>query len=234
MRPFRIIAVLLIIPTIAQADEAYDRAVGSVVSVMAIKPGGKMCLGTGVVMAGGIVTANHVIEGAEDIAVIFPVRDGTRVIGDPLFYKGEKHIKLCKVIATDSKRDLALIRMENPAKAQPIGIGESPSPGDPVFIIGAAASGPGMWHHSPGNVRQVYEGSYPMDEGKKASGRIIETNILANHGDSGSPILNKDGELVGIMLGGDAPTNNRITRGMDVSEVIMFMATAIVSDAKGR
>ena len=70
-----------------------------------------------------------------------------------------------------------------------------------------------------------------------SDGRIIRYQMPhkypINPGDSGSPLLNKEGKLVGINLGCEA-TSTLVARGIDVSEVRRFVAEVVLAETKER
>jgi S1-C subfamily serine protease len=216
---------LLCIQAVAHADDAaaFRKASSSVVCVFGKKSDGAFFSGTGMVTVDGIVTANHVIQSAAAVAVIFPARDSNgAVIGDLAHYGDFTHIKMCRVIASDPLHDLALLKMLTPEKVEAIALAAtSASPGEQVFTIGASA-GQAMWHFSSGHVRQVFTGTYSIKEVGEVRSRIIQTSLTVNHGDSGSPIIDKSGNVVGIISATDT-TRNQVHMGIDVSEVRAFL-----------
>ncbi len=138
-------------------------------------------LGSGVIVAsdGVILTNNHVVDGADSIYV--------------RTYEGNKY--LAKVIGTDPKTDIAVLRID--AKNLPrIAIGNSDSlrVGEMVMAVGSPMS---------------EELAYTVTEGiVSATGRsnmglatyedFIQTDAAINPGNSGGPLVNMNGELVGL------------------------------------
>jgi S1-C subfamily serine protease len=230
-------SALLLLPALAHADDeaAYQKCVGSVVSVVSLDADDNALLGTGVVIDGGIVTAHHVIESAKFVFVMFPDRDNTgSVIGTESYYLNSTHIKLCVVVGTRSDHDLALLRLVEPQKADVIPMSlTSAAPGEQVFLIGASA-GQRMWHNVPGSIRKSHRGYYRRNGGVVVGGRLIEISIAAKRGDSGGPILDKKGNLVGIMLAGGTASNDWLCTGIDVTEVRAFVAEVLVAEIQER
>jgi S1-C subfamily serine protease len=226
-KPLRWLAVALcLMPAMAQAGDgaaACGKAVSSVVSVMTLREDHQVSLGTGFVVDSGIITANHVIQGAKAVVVIFPERDGKGVIGDEAHYMKSGKIRLCRVAGTSQKRDIALLSPICPHGADPIPLSASAGPGDQVFAI-SACFGPSMWHPSRGLVLRVHDDGYRRTGGADVRARVIVTTIHAQPGDSGSPVMDKEGKLVGIILAGDTLTGNRISHGVDVSEIRAFLS----------
>jgi serine protease Do len=136
-------------------------------------------LGTGFVISsdGFIVTNNHVVEDVDDIKVAF--LDGTEL-------KAE-------IIGRDPKTDIALIRVKSdkPLPSLPLGDSDRVRPGDWVVAIGNPY---GLGHTVTAGIvsakgRNIGQGPYD---------NFIQTDAAINPGNSGGPLINLDGEVVGI------------------------------------
>jgi putative serine protease PepD len=157
-------------------------------SVVTIQTGGPTSLfgsaGTGVIISedGLILTNAHVIEGAggEDITVRF--NDGTSA--------------RAKLVGASTGDDIALIQAEQTALT-PAKLGSSANllVGDPVVAIGNALNLGGDPSVTSGIVsakdRQISDGSISLDN-------LIQTDAAINPGNSGGPLVNANGEVVGI------------------------------------
>jgi serine protease Do len=138
-----------------------------------------MSLGSGVVIDknGLILTNNHVVKGAEEIKV---------TLADNREFNG-------KVIGTDAKTDLALVRIE--AKDLPaIKLGDSDKlqVGDTVIAVG-----------SPYGLNQTVTSGIVSAVGRANVGisdyeDFIQTDAAINPGNSGGALVNAKGELVGV------------------------------------
>jgi len=146
-------------------------------------------LGSGFVFdkEGHIVTNYHVVEGAEDLEVDFPF--GYKVRGE--------------VIATDLDSDIAVIKTNAPAEILfplPLGDSDKTRIGQTVVAIGnpfgldstmtvgiVSAKG-----RTLSSLRESPEG------GTYSAGDIIQTDASINPGNSGGPLLNLNGEVIGI------------------------------------
>jgi S1-C subfamily serine protease len=220
-------ALCLLVPAAARADgsAAFERTVDAVVGVMATAANGESCFGTGVLVHDdAVLTAAHVVKGRR-VEVFFPVRDDTgAVIGSPTGYAG-RGIP-CRIAAVQPDRDLALLRLPESAPADAIALAPAgATPGEDVFSIGAG-SGAARWHYVSGNVRQLYQGSYRIQGGVEIRGRILEHSMGVNPGDSGSPILNRRGRLVGLNVALD-PQSRQVSMGTDLSEIRQFLAAEL-------
>jgi serine protease Do len=137
-------------------------------------------LGSGVVIAPGIVaTNNHVIADAEEIKVTTPA----------------KREYLAKVVGTDPKSDLAVLKIEGDSSAlKPIEFGDSSQLrlGDVVLAIG-----------NPFGVGQTVTMGIVSAKGRADLGIVdyedfIQTDAAINRGNSGGALVNTEGKLVGI------------------------------------
>jgi len=136
-------------------------------------------LGTGFIIdkEGFILTANHVVEQAEEILVTL----------------ANKRELSAKIIGRDPKTDLALIKIEPPNDITPLPLGDSAALeiGEWVVAIGNPF---GLGNTvTAGIVSAKYRqiGAGPYDN-------FIQTDASINPGNSGGPLLNTAGEVVGI------------------------------------
>jgi serine protease Do len=156
-------------------EDFFDKKGGSL-------PGRKvMAQGSGFVIDGKeglIVTNNHVIEGADEITISF--NDGTKLIVD-------------KVLGKDSKTDLALLKVtpKRPLAQVPFGSSGKLKVGDWVMAIGNPF-GLGV-SVSVGiiSAKQRDINSGPYDD-------FLQTDAAINKGNSGGPLFNMDGEVIGV------------------------------------
>jgi len=152
--------------------------------------------GSGVIIdpQGYIVTNNHVVEDAQDLSVI--LQDGTKLSA--------------RLIGTDLFTDLAVIRVDKEGlPTAPLGDSDALRPGEPVVAIGSAL---GDFRNTvtTGVVSAVGR-NLDTGEGYALEG-LIQTDAAINHGNSGGPLLNLKGQVVGI--------NTAIIRGGGTSSSI--------------
>ena len=154
-------------------------------------------LGSGFVIdsSGIVVTNNHVIGDANDIQVIFS--DGTRL-------KAE-------IVGKDSKIDLAVLRVksEKPLKAVPFGDSDAMRPGDWVMAIGNPFGLGGSVSAGIVSARGRNIESGPYDN-------YIQTDAAINKGNSGGPLFNMKGEVIGINTAILSPTGGSVGIGFAV------------------
>ncbi len=141
-------------------------------------------LGSGFLISedGLIMTASHVVQLAEDVAVRW-------VTGE---------VSKAKIVSTNPNADVAIIRAEKvPESIKPLVLADSDQVriGDEVFIIGA----PRTYAHSltVGHVsarrvpKDLFGGIEPVE--------LLQTDAAINEGNSGGPMFNMNGEVIGVV-----------------------------------
>ena len=161
------------------ATEIYQNNVNSVVAVTCkLNTGGSA--GTGFIISedGYIVTNHHVIEDA--VAVYVNLVNGKQ-------YK-------CKVVGSDAANDIAVLKADVTG-LQPVTIGSSAEAkvGEPVVAIGNAL----------GELSFSLTGGYISGTNREITtdGTVInmmQTDLAINSGNSGGPLFNARGEVIGI------------------------------------
>ena len=136
-------------------------------------------LGSGFIIdkKGLVVTNNHVIQGAEDIVVTF---------NDKTEYKA-------KVIGKDPYMDLAVLEIESKEKFYPVSFGDSDKArvGDWVIAIGNPFG-------FGGTVTSGIISSRNRDIGLTRYDDFIQTDASINQGNSGGPLFDLNGKVIGI------------------------------------
>jgi serine protease Do len=154
-------------------------------------------LGSGFIIdaSGLVVTNNHVINEADEITVI--LNDGSRI-------KAE-------LVGKDQKTDLALLRMKSdkPLKAVKFGDSDKLRLGEWVVAIGNPFSLGGTVTAGIVSARNRDINSGPYDN-------YIQTDAAINRGNSGGPLFNLNGEVVGINTAIISPSGGSIGIGFAV------------------
>ena len=154
-------------------------------------------LGSGFIIdsAGIVVTNNHVIADADEITVI--LNDGSRI-------KAE-------LIGKDQKTDLALLRIKTDKQHRSVKFGNSDSLrlGEWVIAIGNPFSLGGTVTAGTVSARNRDINSGPYDN-------YIQTDAAINRGNSGGPLFNLDGEVVGVNTAIISPSGGSIGIGFAV------------------
>lgn len=166
-------------------------------------------LGSGFVISedGYVVTNNHVIEGADEITIEF--------------FSGEE--LTAKVIGTDPNTDIALLKVEAPKALPFVSFGDS------------NAARVGDWVIAMGN---------PLGQGFSVSAGIvsarnralsgtyddyIQTDAAINRGNSGGPLFNMDGAVIGVNTAILSPNGGSIGIGFSMASNVV---TRVVDQLK--
>ena len=136
---------------------------------------------------GHIVTNNHVVEDADRVVVIFS--DDTEIDAT--------------VVGTDPGTDLAVVKIDpNEVSVTPLVLGDSDglrvgqlvaAIGNPFGLDGSMSTGiiSGLGRLLPSEARTASGARFSIPD-------IIQTDTAINPGNSGGPLLNLDGEVVGV------------------------------------
>src|SRR5258707_15351375 len=136
-------------------------------------------LGSGFIVdsSGIVVTNNHVIADADEINVI--MNDGTKIKAD--------------IVGIDKKTDLAVLKFKPPRQLTAVKFGDSDKLrlGDWVVAIGNPFSLGGTVTAGIVSAKNRDISSGPYDS-------YIQTDAAINRGNSGGPLFNLDGEVIGV------------------------------------
>lgn len=156
-------------------------------------------LGSGFVIdakEGLIVTNHHVIEGADEIVINF--HDGSK-------------LKVDKVVGRDTKTDLAVLKVtpRKPLTAVKFGASEMMKVGDWVMAIGNPFGLGGSVSVGIISAKQRDINSGPYDD-------YLQTDAAINKGNSGGPLFNMDGDVIGVNTAIISPSGGSIGIGFAV------------------
>ena len=139
-------------------------------------------MGTGIVIdpRGYILTNHHVVDGVRRINVTLK--------------GGQAYI--ATVIARDKKTDLAIIRIRTPSPLPVVRIGTSQDlmPGETVVAVGNAF---GYEHTVTTGIISALHRNVQVNDTQQYLD-LIQTDASINPGNSGGPLLNIDGEMIGV------------------------------------
>ncbi|QFS82054.1 putative periplasmic serine endoprotease DegP-like precursor [Roseivivax sp. THAF40] len=165
------------------------------------RPRRSSALGSGFVISedGYVVTNNHVIEGADEILIEF--------------FSGEE--LRAEVVGTDPNTDIALLKVEADTALPFVSFGDSDTArvGDWVMAMGNPL-GQGF-SVSAGIVsarNRALSGTY--DD-------YIQTDAAINRGNSGGPLFNMDGEVIGVNTAILSPTGGSIGIGFSMASNVV-------------
>jgi S1-C subfamily serine protease len=206
------------VPVPSHSTKAYDTVRGSIVRVRSFHDGpdgGEIqgSVGTGVVILdkGVILTNIHVIAGAKRIGLTFETgmdADAT-VIGT----RPEDDLAVLQAVAIPDDLMAATLQSTNGLQ-----------PGDFVTAVGFPFGiGPSV---SSGVVSGLKR-EYRSPEGKRVLSNLIQFDAAVNPGNSGGPLLNASGEVIGIVTGILNPTEQRVFVGIGFAVPIENAAAAV-------
>ncbi|MBC8125639.1 MAG: serine protease [Gloeobacteraceae cyanobacterium ES-bin-144] len=174
----------------SKVEAVSRKAMPATVALLSEKTGSS---GSGVITTedGLILTAAHVVQGADEILVVFP--NGKQVQG--------------KVLGANFSKDIAMVRITEPGKWPFVGMGASKAleAGDWVIALG----------HSAG-----FEASRPppVRFGRvisKGPGNFLTTDCTLIGGDSGGPLFDLDGKIIAVHSSIGQSLNNNNHAGID-------------------
>lgn len=139
-------------------------------------------MGTGIVIdeRGYIVTNHHVVDGVDSLRVT--TREGSAYTAS--------------VVSYDRKHDLAIIKVNatRPLMVMPLGTSSDVMLGETVIAVGNAY---GYEHTMTGGLISALARDVEVNE-KQSYRNLIQTDASINPGNSGGPLINLDGEVIGI------------------------------------
>ena len=207
--------------------EVYKRLLKSTVCVVQTPEEGNWYLGSGWVVDRErrlVVTNHHVVKLRDVVLIHFPAyRDGQLIAERKFYLDNVTKAVRGRVLDSDAQRDLAVIQLDSlPDEiiALPL-TSESPRQGEAVHLVGNPSASGAFWVFTTGAVRQVYHRVIRYSD-QTVEARIIESQAPTNPGDSGGPVVNDRGELVGTNTG-HSREGQLITWYIDVSEVRSFV-----------
>jgi putative serine protease PepD len=178
------------------ATTIYKQDVPGVVTITVNLTNGQ-AIGSGIVLdtRGDILTNAHVIAGARSIQVAFS--DGTTATGT--------------LVGSNASADLAVIRVSVAASTlHPLTLGSSASVqiGDSVYAIGSPFGLSGSL--TEGIVSNI-------GQSVAASGaNLIQTDAAINPGNSGGPLVNAQGQVIGINNAIESPVDGNVGVGFAI------------------
>jgi S1-C subfamily serine protease len=156
--------------------------------------------GSGIIIDGQgfILTSYHVIADADNVEVRFA--DGTTVSA--------------QVVGYDPGNDLAVIRAnvsDQELTPAPLGDSDAVQVGDPVLAIGNPFNLEGTLTEG---IVSALGRTYAPEDGTRPIRNMIQTDAAVNPGNSGGPLLDCQGEVIGINTLLENPTGDRVNVGV--------------------
>ena len=214
--------------TVANLTQLYDKVTPGVVDITVTSsaasngfgPGGgtSQAEGSGFVIdtAGNIVTNEHVVAGATSITVRF--KDG-------------KTTK-ATLVGTDPSTDIAVIKVNVPASdLHPLTLGTSSTvqPGQEVVAIGSPF---GLAETMTSGIISAIDRTIQAPNNYSIAG-AIQTDAPINHGNSGGPLLDTSGNVVGVnaQIQSDSGGNDGVGFAIPI-DAVKTVANTLVSGGK--
>jgi S1-C subfamily serine protease len=211
---------VLLVTCLAPSAKAEQQILRSVVRIQAASVGLRSIQrGTGIVVEGGVITAAHVVENSAPGSINILCGDGD----DSVVFDGE-------LVYKDTLMDLALLKVKNdfnktinlpPAKFDtsfPV------QPGTEVYAIG----------NSLGFTRTISKGIVSAS-GMRSNEKFLYTDALTRKGNSGGPLIDHKGEVIGMVLGSidTAPAGQTLVKDtapeftytVTAADIVDFMAS---------
>lgn len=209
----------------AHADaQAYQKTLRSTAWVITSDADNQTSTGTGVYVDAEkklLLTNAHVVGDSRKAVVFFPTeKDGKLAVRRKHYLANILKLGIQgNVVAVDRKRDLALIELpKTPAGVEAIELGaESTTPGAKVSLVGNPGDSEILWVYTSGTVRAVYQKKFKSNHGEHDF-LALETQSPIKPGDSGGPIVDESGKLVGLAQS-FSPNSELISFCVDVTEI---------------
>ena len=169
-------------------NEIYERAASGVVQINSqsgnVSGADQQALGSGFVVDknGHIITNYHVVQGANQIRVGFSNRDTVEA----------------RLVGSDPSTDIAVLRVNVDANALtplPLGDSDRVRVGDPVVAIGNPF---GLDRTATAGIISALQRLITSPDPRFSIDHVIQTDAPINKGNSGGPLLDAQGEVIGV------------------------------------
>jgi S1-C subfamily serine protease len=200
----------------AIAAQVYQEIRPSLVLIQTKSPGtdGKLDdgLGSGVIVnaAGDILTCLHVVNGATEIQVTFA--DGTQ--------------SSAQVTTSQPENDIAVLKADQlPAQVVPAVLGNPKAMhiGDEAYAVGNPF---GLYDSMSAGVISGFDREFQSPNNSQPLTGLIQIDTAVNPGNSGGPLLNRAGQVIGIIEGIVNPTGENFFIGIGFAVPINIAGSA--------
>jgi len=187
-------------PRPAFSTEVYQIIQPSLILIQVDEEGGGKGLGSGVIIdnAGDILTSLHVVDGASKIMVTFA--DGTE--------------SEAVIASKQPESDIAMLQAKTlPQLFVPATLGNPRSlqVGDEAYVVGNPF---GLYSSMSSGVISGFDRTFQPETSKIQLKGLIQIDAAVNPGNSGGPLLNRYGHVVGIVTGLVNPTKENFFIGI--------------------
>jgi S1-C subfamily serine protease len=197
-------AIASVTPPPPYSAEVYQSILPSVVLIQTQRenapPDQQHGVGSGVVVNenGDILTALHVVVGASEIEVLFA--DGSEAIA--------------QIVAAEPENDIAVLSPDPPPELivpALLGNPRAMRVGDEAFAVGNPL---GLAASMSAGVISGFNRSIPVQESEQRLDNLIQFDTAVNPGNSGGPLLNRQGHVVGIVTALANPSDQNFFVGI--------------------
>jgi len=218
---------LFVTPTLAYTPkQIYQKAGPGVVFIFASQGSNKGSGGTGSIISrdGLVITNAHIFKPKGSTSLLTDISvflKPDRVTGNHKTdlaqgYKG-------KILAYDLPLDLALVKIEGARKSLPMvafADSEMVDIGEQVYAIGHPEQG-GLWSLTTGVVS-----AYWSDYGGVVGKNLFQTDASINRGNSGGPLLDNTGDMIGI----NSMIARKASDGLTITDVNFSIRSSVAID----
>ncbi|HVM16383.1 MAG TPA: trypsin-like peptidase domain-containing protein [Gaiellaceae bacterium] len=178
-------------------------------------------IGSGFVIdrVGHIVTNFHVVADADEVTVSFSNRDRVRA----------------RIVGVDASTDVAVLKVDEKSRAlSPLTLGRSSTVrvGDPVVAIGNPF---GLERSVTAGIVSALQRRIAAPNLAGAIDEVIQTDALVNEGNSGGPLLNARGEVIGVNTAFVAGGGNDGAAGISFAipiDTVRAVAAQLIEDGR--
>ncbi|HEU4671883.1 MAG TPA: trypsin-like peptidase domain-containing protein [Candidatus Limnocylindrales bacterium] len=160
-------------------------------------------LGSGVIVdqQGDILTALHVVDGVTEIHLAFADGSGS----------------VAQVVSTAPDHDVAVLRAETPPRNLPPAVLGNPAAlriGDEAFVAGSPL---GLTNSLTAGVVSGLDRTFKLPDSDRTLTGLIQVDAAVNPGNSGGPLVNRAGQVVGIVTALVNPTDQDVFIGIGLA-----------------
>jgi S1-C subfamily serine protease len=200
-------------PRAAYSTEVYQIIQPSLVLIEVRLQNGGKGVGSGVIIdeAGDILTSLHVVDGAVKIEIFFA--DGTRSEG--------------MIASAQPEMDIAVLQAKTlPELFVPATLGNPGAlrVGDEAYVVGNPF---GLYGSMSAGVISAFDRTFQPKTSKVELHGLIQIDAAVNPGNSGGPLLNRYGHVVGIITGLVNPTDGNFFVGIAFAVPINVAASGV-------
>ena len=175
----------------------------------------QQALGSGFVIdkAGHVITNYHVIQGARSVSVSFSNNESVKA----------------RIVGSDPSTDVAVLQVDVHSRALtplPLGNSDDVHVGDSVVAIGNPL---GLDRTVTSGIVSALQRVIAAPGGQYSIDHVIQTDAALNHGNSGGPLLDADGDIVGVNSQIQSDTGSNIGLGFAIPiDTVKTVAAQII------